>query len=178
MSSTTSLDDLIALGRQRWMAALLADLAAHDGGRFVELLHRLSLSRDGLVRTLEGAIVSGWAQRNRGHGHPMRPEYILTGEGKRLAIAASNIIKAQSKLEIPAGALTRWGLPIIRTISDGHQRFNDLARNIAPAGPRAISQSLRALSSRQLITRELVESYPPTSLYRLTGNGELLASAA
>ncbi len=73
MSSSTPLIDVIALGKQRWMVALLADLAAHEGGRFVELLKRLGLSRDSLVRTLEGATLAGWVKRNPGHGHPLRP---------------------------------------------------------------------------------------------------------
>jgi DNA-binding HxlR family transcriptional regulator len=177
MSSSTPLKDLIALGKQRWMAALLADLAAHKGGRFVELLNRLGLSRDSLVRALEGAATAGWVKRNPGHGHPLRPEYILTDAGKQMAHKAGRIIDAQSALHIPTGALSRWGLPIIHTISEGHQRFNDLSRCIAPAGPRAISQSLRALTSHDLIVRELVDGYPPASLYKLTSNGSFLAQA-
>jgi DNA-binding HxlR family transcriptional regulator len=177
MSSSTPLIDLIALGKQRWMVALLANLAAHEGGRFVELLNRLGLSRDSLVRTLEGARAAGWVKRNPGHGHPLRPEYILTDAGKQMANKASRIIEAQSALHIPTGALSRWGLPIIHTISEGHQRFNDLSRCIAPAGPRAISQSLRALTSHDLIVRELVDGYPPASLYKLTSNGSVLAHA-
>lgn len=177
MSSSSPLKDLIALSKQRWMAAVLADLAAHEGGRFVELLNRLGLSRDSLVRTLESANAVGWVKRNPGHGHPLRPEYILTDSGQHMAHKAGRIIEAQSALHIPTGALSRWGLPIIHTISEGHQRFNDLSRCIAPAGPRAISQSLRALTLHHLIIRELVDGYPPASLYKLTSSGRLLAHA-
>ena len=37
---------LIQLGSHRWLVPLLADLAAHRGARFVELIHRLGLPRD------------------------------------------------------------------------------------------------------------------------------------
>ena len=170
------MEELIQLSRNRWAAALLADLAAHDGARFVELLHRLGLARDSLVRTLEAVQASGWVIRNPGYGHPLRPEYVLTADGVRLAAAAERLLEAQDGL--PPGSLTRWGLPIVRLIDNGHRRFNDLARALPPASPRALSQGLRTLAANQLILRELVDDYPPASAYRLTDSGLLLARAA
>ena len=178
MTSTHSLNDLIALGRYRWAVPLLSIIAAHNGARFVELLHRLQISRESLSRTLEGAVTAGWIIRNPGHGHPLRPEYILSAEGKRLAEKASAITTAQQALDLHPAQMTRWSLPAIRSIADGNQRFNDLARALTPAGPRALSQSLRALAAQQLVTRDLLDGYPPTSLYSLTKGGLTLAQAA
>jgi DNA-binding HxlR family transcriptional regulator len=178
MPSTTLLDDLIALGKQRWMAAVLADIAAHTGARFVELIHRLSLPRDTLARTLEAAQALGWAMRNPGHGHPLRPEYILTGEGTRIAAIAARQLSAQAKLGLIPGTLTRWGLPILHALDTGYERFNDVSRTLAPASPRALSQGLRTLATHDLITRALIDDYPPISLYRLTESGRVLARAA
>jgi DNA-binding HxlR family transcriptional regulator len=135
MPSTVSLRDLAALGRNRWAGPLLADLAAHNGARFVELLNRLDLPRDSLARTLEAAKAAGWVVPNPGHGHPLRPEYVLTAEGARLAAAAASIGAAQTALGLPPGALTRWSLPLVRSIDLGHTRFNALARS--PRPPRA-----------------------------------------
>lgn len=178
MSSTATLSDLILLGRNRWAAPLLADLAAHDGARFVELLHRLGVARDSLARTLEATQAAGWVMRNPGHGHPLRPEYLLTEEGARLALVAGRVLAAQDGLGLAPGGLTRWGLPIVRSIDEGHRRFNDLARALPPASPRALSQGLRALGANRLVLRELVDGYPPASSYRLTEAGLLLARAA
>jgi len=178
MWSSLSLDDLIALGRNRWAMALLADLAAHRGARFVELVHRLAMPRDSLVRTLEGTVAAGWVMRNAGHGHPLRPEYVLTEEGSRLAAGALAIATAQMELGLGPGALTRWGMPLIRAIGPGEARFNELGRALAPATPRALSQGLQTLAANELVARDVIDGWPPASLYRLTSGGLRLARAA
>ncbi len=178
MLSTTPLQDLIALGKHRWMAAVLADLAAQRGGRFIVLLNRLALPRDTLARTLDAAQVLGWVMRNPGHGHPLRPEYILTDEGARIAEIAARQLSAQAQVGLMPGALTRWGLPILYSLDAGFERFNDVSRALAPATPRALSQGFRTLATHDLITRALIDDYPPISLYRLTENGRVLARAA
>lgn len=177
MRSTLSLVDLIALSRNRWAVTLLADLAAHRGARFVELLHRLALPRDSLARTLNALSELGWVMRNPGHGHPLRPEYVLTPEGARLATCAELIAAAQFQLGLVPGALTRWGLPLVGAIGSSHARFNELAKTLAAATPRAISQGLQTLAVNDLVARDVMDSYPPASLYRLTPRGLLLAAA-
>ena len=160
---------LVQLGSHRWLVPLLADLAGHKGARFVELVHRLGLSRDSLTRTLEAAQAIGWVRRNPGHGHPLRPEYILTESGQAAAARAATIADAQ-------GA-TRWGLPLVVGIGAGHDRFNALSRLLAPATPRALSQGLTALGHHGLVMREVIDMRPPASRYELTGSGRLLAAA-
>jgi DNA-binding HxlR family transcriptional regulator len=177
MSSSLTLDELVALGRYRWAVPLLADLAAHKGGRFVELLNRLGLSRDSLTRTLEGAVTMGWVKRNPGHGHPLRPEYILTELGERLAASAVEINAAQTQLGLPPATMSRWSLPIVRSIAHGSQRFNDIARNLPATSPRALSLGLQGLATQRLIMRTIVDGYPPASHYSLTDGGLLLSTA-
>lgn len=178
MPSTPSLEDHIRLAQGRWTAALLADLAAHGGARFVELLNRMGVSRDSLSRTLEAAASQGWVERNPGYGHPLRPEYILTAEGKRMALLAAQIDRARNAVGIERGGLARWSVPIIWSINAGNRRFNELSRALRPASPRALSQGLRRLSEQRLVTRQLLDGYPPSSLYSLTGDGKILAQAA
>jgi DNA-binding HxlR family transcriptional regulator len=175
--STQQLEDLVALGRNRWSATLLADLAAHNGARFVELAHRIGLPRDSLARTLAATRDAGWVIPNPGHGHPLRPEYILTPEGARMAVQARSLIDAQARIGIGPDRMTRWSVPIVLKVHQGCARFNAIARSLALASPRAISQGLRSLADNGLLLRELVDDYPPTSQYRLTDEGLLLASA-
>lgn len=178
MPSSTAPQLLTRLSRQRWLLPLLADLAAHGGGaRFAELLHRLELPRDSLVRALAAAEAQGWVKRNSGHGHPLRPEYLLTGEGRDVAVRARAITDTQTHLGLTPGSVTRWGLPVVAAIDAGHDRFNMLARMLAPASPRALSQALVALDGHALIDREIIDLRPPASRYRLTDAGMLLASA-
>lgn len=175
---STSPDPLLArLTSHRWLVPLLADLAAHRGARFVELVNRLGLSRDSLTRTLAASTAQGWVMRNPGHGHPLRPEYILTEAGEVAAIRAATIAEAQAAVGLPTGGATRWGLPLVAGIGAGHDRFNALSRLLAPATPRALSQGLTALGEHGLIVREVVDGRPPSSLYGLTGNGRMLAAA-
>jgi DNA-binding HxlR family transcriptional regulator len=177
MPSSTPDPLLVQLGSHRWLIPLLADLAAHKGARFVELIHRLRLSRDSCARTLEAATTIDWVQRNPGHGHPLRPEYILTETGKAAAARAATISEAQTGIGLPPGATTRWGLPLVVGIGAGHDRFNALSRLLTPATPRALSQGLAALGKHGLVTREILDLRPPASRYDLTKSGALLAAA-
>lgn len=177
MPSSTPDPLLIQLGSHRWLVPLLADLAAHKGARFVELIHRLGLSRDSCARTLDAAARIGWVQRNPGHGHPLRPEYILTEKGRAAAARAAAIAVAQREIGLPRGAATRWGLPLVAGIGAGHDRFNALSRLLAPATPRALSQGLTALGKHGLVSREVLDLRPPASRYELTRTGRVLAEA-
>lgn len=178
MSSSALPQLLSRLSLQRWLLPLLADLAAHGGGaRFAELLHRLDLPRDSLVRALAEAAAQGWIVRNSGHGHPLRPEYLLTEAGRAVAVRARAIADTQIRLGLTPGSVTRWGLPVVAAIEAGHDRFNMLARTLAPASPRALSQALVALDSHALIDREIIDLRPPASRYRLTDAGVMLARA-
>lgn len=168
---------LVQLGSHRWLVPLLADLAAHKGARFVELINRLGLPRDSCTRTIKAAMAVGWVRRNPGHGHPLRPEYILTENGATAAARAATIAAAQAAIGLQPDSATRWSLPLVVGIDAGHNRFNALSRLLAPATPRALSQSLAALARGGLVTREVLDTRPPASRYDLTGNGRLLAAA-
>lgn len=178
MPSTASLGALVALGQHRWMLPLLAELRRCGGGRFAELRHRLGLPRDSLVRTIDVAIAVGWVRRNPGHGHPLRPEVILTAAGAELADIALRLSESLSAQGLAPSALSRWSLPLIHALSSGRERFNEIARTLPGATPRALSQALQKLVANDLVGRSVEAGYPPTSRYRLTERGLALASAA
>ena len=118
MPSSLSLADLIALSRNRWAVALLADVAAHNGARFVELLHRLDLSRDSLSRTLDAAKAAGWIVPNPGRGHPLRPEYLLTQDGARMALAVEQlgdaVIEREEESAVAEARIAQMGDALIQ----------------------------------------------------------------
>jgi DNA-binding HxlR family transcriptional regulator len=178
MASTASLEVLTVLGQNRWMVPLLAALSRSKGARFVELRNRLDLPRDSLARTIDAAISMGWVMRNPGHGHPLRPELVLSGAGTGVAEAAMNLTDALAAQGLGPTALTRWSLPLIHVLNSGQERFNELARSLPGASPRALSQSLQKLVANDLVGRSVETGYPPTSRYRLTERGLALARAA
>lgn len=178
MKSTLSIAEHIALSQNRWLTVLLAEFNDRQGARHVELLNRLGVSRDSLSRTLETALTNGWLARNVGYGHPLRPEYVITDEGRRIAKSAYAIGRAQEVLGLRPANLTRWGMPLIHVLWSGVERFGQISNALKPATPRALSQGLQALEANELLNRAVVEGRPPFSRYKLTSSGILLAEAA
>ena len=178
MESTANLDLLCALGRRRWTLPLLAQFAQDGGQRFVQLLHRLQLPRDSLARTLQEAERAGWIMRNPGHGHPLRPEYILTAAGEAVAELALKLRDALISAGLDPGGLPRWALPVILELGQGHDRFNDLARALDQSTPRALSQSLRFLVAEGLVERRVQDGFPPSSRYILSASGSAIHASA
>jgi DNA-binding HxlR family transcriptional regulator len=175
--STTDPDLLVQLGRQRWAVGLIAVLADRKGARFVELLHALSTNRESLKRTLDGCIAAGWVMRNPGHGHPMRPEYVLTESGWRASPYCQSIEDARRQIGLPPASLARWSLPIVGRIDRGAKRFNAISQGIVGANPRALTLSLKSLIGQRLVVRRVLDDYPPVPEYWLAPDGEKLAKA-
>lgn len=178
MKSTLSITEHVALSQNRWLTALLAEFSGRQGARYVELLNRLGMPRDSLSRTLDAAIANGWLARNAGYGHPLRPEYVITDEGQRMAKGAHAIRRAQENLGLKPSSLTRWGMPLIYVVWSGEERFGQIASALKTATPRALSQGLQVLETNELLSRAIVDGRPPFSRYKLTSNGVSLAEAA
>lgn len=175
--STPLRHSLEQLGRHRWTVPLLAILAERNGGRFVELLHALGLSRESLSRTLESAFTAGWVIRNPSHGHPLRPEYILTEAGWAVSRLCISVTEAQAKIALPSATLSRWSLPLLRLVDDGEHRFAGLSRALPQSSPRALTQSLKSMIGQQLLDRQVIDAFPPVPVYHLAPRGLVLAQA-
>lgn len=173
-----SADDMRKLGERRWAVPVLAALAAEGGGaRFVVLLNRLGCARSALVSTLEHLKAHGWVTHNPGHGHPLRPEYILTEAGTAIALRAQDILGASTELGLGPDAFQRWTLPLASTLRPAPLRFTQLKTGLAPATPRALSLTLKQMMAHELVARDIVEDFPPVPLYALTDRGTQLARA-
>lgn len=176
MLSTAPSNLLLMLCGQRWLLPVMAGFQTRGGARFAELLGAIGLPRDSLARALEAAREQGWIMANPGHGHPLRPEWIVTEAGREVAELAAAIAQRMQTLDLTSPELTRWSLPVLRALLTGTDRFNQLVRQLAPASPRALSQTLQTLVANDLVGREVEDSFPPSSRYRLTKRGQILAS--
>lgn len=165
------IDRVIALCRTRWLVPILAYMAESGGARFVVLANRLKAPRDSLTRALAEAQATGWIMRNPGHGHPLRPEYVLTSVGQDVAAVAIILRDWMRMRDLAHADLTRWGLPILRLLSDGPSRFNALGRALAPASPRALTIALDAVVALGLVTRQVLDTRPPATCYQLADDG-------
>jgi len=171
-------DELIRLCAGRWQIPLLALASAGDGLRFAEAVRRLGLARGVARASFDALIEGGWLARNPGHGHPLRPEYVLTPEGRAAGPWCEAVMRARDALGLAPDALTRWSLPLLVVLGDGEARFGTLAERLAPVSPRALSLTLKAALAEALVTRALQDSFPPVAVYALTGRGGRLVEAA
>ena len=169
--------DLRTLTAGRWLVPLLALVGAANGARFAEMLARLGLSRSALAASLAALQAAGWLGRNPGHGHPLRPEYVLTAKGAPIAAFALKVMAERERLGLEPGQLPRWSLPIVARLGGEPSRFSALRASLRPVTPRALSLTLKQMLSADLVDRTLEADFPPIAIYGLTGRGERLAAA-
>lgn len=173
----TTQADIRRLGLGRWTIPLLAVLSERQGARFTELAGVLSVARDSLSRALGQAIESGWVMRNPGHGHPLRPEYILTPAGAAAGTACARIVAARRRAGLGPQHFPRWSLPIIDHLASDWARFSDLQSRLHPVTARALSLNLKAMVGSAIVTRRFEHGYPPSALYGLTAPGRTLVDS-
>jgi DNA-binding HxlR family transcriptional regulator len=169
--------DLRTLVAGRWLVPLMALVGAEEGARFAVMLARLGLSRGALAASLTGLQEAGWLRRSPGHGHPLRPEYVLTVKGEPIASFCMKVMAERARLGLEPGALPRWSLPLLARLDDGPARFSALRTALLPVTPRALSLTLKQLLSVRLIDRALEDEFPPVAIYGLSGRGVRLAAA-
>jgi DNA-binding HxlR family transcriptional regulator len=161
----------------RWLIPLMAHLGAEHGSRFAVMLAGLGLSRGALATSLDQLREAGWVARNSGHGHPLRPEYVLTQAGAPIAAFAQRMMETRGQLGLEPGQLSRWSLPVAARLSGAEQRFTALRTALTPVTPRALSLTLKQMMATELIHRSLEDSFPPIPIYALTRRGRHLAEA-
>lgn len=152
----------------RWTVPILAELHRHQGAKFITLTNRLEISRESLSRTLDILIERGWVMHNPGHGHPLRPEYLLTKTSNRLAPACDLLMKSLHTLRAEEIALRKWSMPVTLAIGRGLRRFSELRTALPDVTPRALTSTLKDLQPVGLVRRIVTGEYPPTSAYDIT----------
>ncbi len=177
MSTPLDQTALRVLTANRWAMPVMALLSEARGSRFAVIAARFGLSSHSLTRCLQHLRDSGWVIPNPGHGHPLRPEYVLTAGGEAVGAACERIMAARRKLGLEAADLPRWGLPVVAGMEADWSRFGMLQSRLAPVTPRALSMTLQAMIGQDLVKRRLEDAFPPVPLYGLTGRGQDLAGA-
>jgi DNA-binding HxlR family transcriptional regulator len=167
---------LVALFHNRWSVPILAELHRQRGSRFVTLSRLLGLSRESLRRTLAALIEGGLVGRNPGYGHPLRPEYVLTSSGERIADACRPLMERLRRSELEEVGLKKWSMPVVYALAEGPRRFSELREILEGISPRALTLALKDLEAAGLVDRRVTDDYPPATVYRLTRSGRPLAA--
>jgi DNA-binding HxlR family transcriptional regulator len=160
------------LSSYRWALPILAHLARTGGSRFVPLSATLGVSRDALRQTLDSLIELGLVIPNPGYGHPTRPEYILTEEGRRVARRCARLVEDVLENGLENVAFRKWSLPTTAALSRP-QRFGEVRRAVG-ASARALTLCLKDLVDAGVVERRVHDDFPPRATYRLTVTGRAL----
>ena len=118
--------DLRRVKAGRWLMPLMAHLAEPGASRFAVMLGRLELSRSALAASLTQLAEAGWIRRNPGHGHPLRPEYVLTAAGEPVAAFCQRVMAQRERLGLEPAGLPRWSLPVVARLEGDRARFSAL----------------------------------------------------
>jgi DNA-binding HxlR family transcriptional regulator len=160
--------------RYRYSLPVLAELQRDSGCKFVTLINRLGASDRAIRQALDHLTAVGWVIRNPGYGHPMRPEYILTGQEDHPAERALEIWDALRDWGNEDVALERWPLPILQTLIGGPKRFSQIQKVYDGLTPRSLTLGLTKLLESGLALRTVVDGQPPTAEYSATNWGREL----
>ncbi len=175
--STPTADKLIRLFHRKWSVPMLAELSRGGGSRVVVLQNTLGASPAAVRQTLDHLISMNLATPNPGYGHPLRPEYILTEEGKAVADACARIQSSSDRLGLGGLVGRKWTLPILWTLNHEPLRFGEITGLARPITDRALSQSLVQLQDAELVRVDLLDTRPPANLYGLARRARAIADA-
>lgn len=70
----------------------------------------------------------------------------------------------------------RWGMLVLRVLSDGPQRFSTLRKKIGGISERMLAQTLQGLESDGMVLRRDFQTVPPHVEYELTALGHEAAT--
>ena len=167
---------LVALFHNRWSVPILAELHRQRGSRFATLARMLGMNRESLRRTLAALIEGGLVGRNPGYGHPLRPEYVLTRRGDRIAARSRPLVDLLRARGLEEVGLKKWSMPVVYALSGEPLRFSELRDRLEGISPRALALALKELESAGIVERRVTQDYPPATSYRLAADAQLLAS--
>lgn len=165
VSPMSDRSDLAMLFHRRWAVPILAALDELDGAKFVTLVRRLDTSSGSVRAALDALMAQGMVERNPGYGHPLRPEYILTDRGRRIAPAAAQLLELLRRGGVEELGLRKWSMPVLWALGDGPMRFVEVRDRLGAVTDRALTRALKDLVGAGLVDRRIVDEFPPVAQY-------------
>lgn len=94
--------------------------------------------------------------------NPQNPSY---------AICSVGMLPIKDALTILSG---KWKIPIITSLSFGAKRFKEITKEVQGISDKVLSKELKELEDNYLITRDVLDTFPPTVIYEITEHGRSL----
>ncbi len=167
--------NLTTLTQKRWALPVLALLSDGAAARAYPLSQALPCSRATISDVLVHLIELGLLTHNPGHGHPLRPEVLLTQAGHEMAQMAKQFWQNSRSLpDTGEIVLGRWALPVLQQTLE-QTRYANLRKVLTPVTDRALSLSLKSLIGANLLNRQVdMNQHPPASYYHASRQGRML----
>ena len=165
--------DFILICSKAWSWQVLAYMHVQQDVRISPITHHYLASRTAISGAFKHLIELRYVQKNSGHGHPLRPAYVLTKKGRSVAAWAAEFdeLLTPNEWEI---ARRSWALPILRQ-TNPERRYCDLRKDLHPITDRALSETLKLLGENQWVNRVVdVDQSPPSVTYTPRGIGKTL----
>lgn len=162
---------LVRLFHHRWAVPVVGEIWALDGAKFVTLQRRLGIGRESLRFILRALIDAKLVMRNPGYGHPLRPEYLLDEWGRWIGRDCHGLVTSLRGAEIHEIGLRKWSMPVVAALGTEEGRFSEIKEAVGGVTSRALASALRDLGAAGLLEREVLPTFPPAALYRLTPQG-------
>lgn len=168
---------LVKLTSKAWSLKILALLHAGVPGRQAPLIAATKASRGAFASSLNHLVGLGLLENNPGHGHPLRPEFRLTGRGAIAAAMASRIVEIVPDDEGFAIVRRNWTVPIL-AVTASPTRFSIIKSGLGAITDRALSQSLCVLEDRDWLKREIdLSERSPFPTYHAVNAGKDISQA-
>ncbi|MCZ4273693.1 winged helix-turn-helix transcriptional regulator [Maritalea porphyrae] len=171
------INTIVNLSSRAWSLNILALM--HEGvpGRQAPLLAKTSAGRTAFAASLLHLVEIGMLEKNPGHGHPLRPEFRLTEQGKVAARVAHQIVGLSPDDKGFVLLRRAWSIPIL-ALTSGPTRFSTLKDSLQTISDRALSMSLVKLEERNWLERKIdLTSRHPFPTYQAANEGRAINNA-
>ncbi|HXH59757.1 MAG TPA: helix-turn-helix domain-containing protein [Fimbriimonadaceae bacterium] len=162
---------LASMFHRRWTVPALSSLWSERGSKFVALVKTLGASPGGMRATVDDLIDDGLVMRNPGYGHPMRPEYVLTGRGTIIGSRCASLMDALKDSGLRNIVKSKWAVPVLYVLSSKERRFSELASSLPHVTDRALAICLKQLCAAKIVQRRIEDTYPPSVIYSMAPKG-------
>ncbi len=172
---------LVKICEKAWALTALALIMKGTPVRVAVLAAAAGTPRSSMKPSVLHLHKLGLLAKNLGHGHPLRPEAMLTPEGEKWAEFALNLEGLLYRDEERRLVRLNWTLPTLR-VAYTPVRFTELRNTLAPVRDSTLSIALRRLEGTGWLERQVDAELRPPQVAYLTINrgreiGDLLQEA-
>jgi len=168
------INTLVKLTSKAWCLQILAAMDSGVPGRQAALLQVTKANRSSFPSSVRHLIDIGLIERNPGYGHPLRPEFRITDEGRAASRFASRVVQSVSPDNLPL-LRKAWTVPVLALVEEP-VRFSTLRTQLPMITDRALSQSLRSLEDQRWVQRDLnFSARTPFPIYTAINEGAVIA---